>query len=117
MIKHVSILLRVAIAFAFIWPALDSLFRDASDWYGFFPAELIAIIPIPIEMLAIGFALIEILLAAAILFARRPVWPATIAGVILLVITFFNFSAFNIVFRDVSLALAAFALALLHRRS
>lgn len=114
--KYVSALLRAAIAFAFLYPALDSLFRGPGPWYGFFPAEIVAVVPVPIEMLVVGFAVFEILVAAAVLFTRSPVWPATVAGIVLLLITFFNLHSFEIVFRDVSLALAAFALALLHRR-
>lgn len=113
--KNIGIILRLSIVFAFLYPAIDSFFHP-DTWYSFFPVGVLAILPFDLEIASIFFSIFEIIIAAGILFMPRPVWPAIIAGVVLLAITFLNWSSFDIVFRDISLALTAFALALVYKR-
>jgi len=113
--KIVSGLLRIGIAFAFLYPAIDSFFHPGT-WIGFFPAWLIAVGPVDIFALSIAFSVVEIIIAALILFQRDPTYPAIAAAAVLGAIVVFDLSAFDIVFRDISIFLMALALIFLHKR-
>lgn len=111
--KIISLLLRIGVAFAFIYPAVAGFF-DPYSWVGFFPPFLLDIIPGTILLPAFG--IFEILLALLILFMKQPFYPAIIAAIILLAIVVFDFKTIDIIFRDVSILLMALALALLHKK-
>ena len=107
-----DLLLRAALAFAFIYPAIDAVIEPDS-WVTFFPPFLLAIVP---SMLLIyGWSFIEILLAVWILSGRRIILPCALAAAALVAIVLFNLPLFQIVFRDLSLAGLALALALNER--
>ena len=112
MMKSVVWLLRIGVAFAFAYAAIAG-FINPTAWVGFFPPFLKELAPANVVVGVWG--VLEMLLALALLFVQRVFVPATIAAVLLLGITVFNVGAFDIVFRDVSIALAAIALALLSR--
>jgi uncharacterized membrane protein YphA (DoxX/SURF4 family) len=112
-------LLRIAVAFAFIYPPIDALF-DPASWLGYFPSFItnaFHTIAIPLKLsdvvLLHGFGLLEVALAVWILAGKRVRIPALIMAVLLLIIVGFNLdpSNFSVLFRDVSIALAALALA------
>lgn len=105
--KH-DILLRIALAFSFIYPAVDALIAPES-WIGYFPQSMRGMVPDPVLLGAWG--LLEVLIALWILSGKRIFIPALLAGVLLLLVVLFNVSQFEVVFRDVSLALLAFYLA------
>ena len=105
--------LRLAIAFAFIYPAV-SAYLDPFSWIGFFPPFMKNLVGSETLLLTL-FGLSEIAIALWILTARRVFIPALIASVYLLAIVLFNLASLDIVFRDVSILLAALALALLDR--
>lgn len=105
-------LLRIAIAFALLYPPLSALGTPAL-WIGYIPAWLSNISPLSDFALLHVFGLIEGVLALWILCARNIHIPAGIAAGMLLFITFTNLNQFSVLFRDVSLALAALALAFL----
>ncbi|MBP7770445.1 MAG: DoxX family membrane protein [Candidatus Pacebacteria bacterium] len=102
-------LLRIAVAIAFIYPALHALSNPGS-WIGYFPPFLLnsGIAP---EVLLHGFGIIEIVIALWILSGWHIEWPATLAALMLGGIVAFNGAQFEILFRDVSIALACLALA------
>lgn len=108
-----SFILRVSLAFSFLYPAIDSFFHP-DTWIGFFPAWLVAMSPVDILVLGLLFSGLEIMIAASLLFMRDPFYPAMAAIVVLAGIVVFNWSAFDIVFRDISIMGMAIALVLLH---
>lgn len=101
------LLLRMGIAFTFAYASVGS-FLNPSAWIGYFPLFVRDIFPE--TLLLMGFSAIELALAVALLFWKRPA-PAWIAFFMLAGITVTNLGAFDIVFRDVGLAFAALALA------
>jgi uncharacterized membrane protein YphA (DoxX/SURF4 family) len=112
-------LLRIAVAFAFLYPPIDALF-DPTSWLGYFPGivtQAFHVISIPLKLsdlvLLHGFGILEVALAVWVLFGRRVRIPALLMAFILFVIVGFNLDAsnFSVLFRDVSIAFAALALA------
>jgi hypothetical protein len=105
-----QLLLRLAVAFSFAYPAIAALI-DPDSWIGYFPA----FIPTSIILLHV-FGALEIAIAIWIVFGTRIVIPCVLAALILIAIVVFNAAQFDILFRDVSIALAALALALVNAR-
>jgi len=107
-----DLLLRLATAFAFLFPALDA-FLNPFSWVGYIPGFARGILP---EMVLLhGFGILEIILAVWILSGRRIFWPSVAATVILLLIVVLNLNDFEVLFRDLSLAGMTLALAVMHR--
>ncbi len=102
-------LLRIAVAFAFVYPPLDAV-ANPDSWIGYFPPFMFSL-GIPSEVLLHSFGVVEIVIAVWILWGWRLEIPAAIAAVMLLAIVAFNAVQFEVLFRDVSIALAAAALA------
>jgi len=113
-IGTVEILLRIAVAFAFIYPAVAAVF-DPFSWIGFFPLFLRDLFPSDMLLLHL-FGITEVAIALWILVGKRIFIPSALASIYLVVIILFNLSLFDIIFRDVSILLAALALAILHRQ-
>lgn len=109
-----ELLLRVAVALSFLYPPIDALFSP-NDWIGYFP-RFISTIPFDTHLFLHGFGLIEVGLAVWILSGRRVRIPALICAALLFAIVIFNMSQLQILFRDISIALAALALAFWPRR-
>lgn len=105
--KIVEWLLRVALAFAFLYVAVAS-FRDPFSWIGFFPQFLRDLVPA--QTLLTGFSIFEIVLGLWLLSGKWLKFASLLAAATLAGIVLFNWGARDIVFRDVSLALAALAL-------
>lgn len=103
-------LLRIALATMFLYAAISS-FLQPSEWLGYLPSFVQAIFDG--ELVLKLFSVVEIALAAWLLSGVYTRYAALVAGVMLLGITVSNFSLLAISFRDIGLALAAFALALL----
>jgi len=106
------ILLKIALAFSFTYAAVAG-YLDPVSWNSFAPVWLAT--AVSGEVLTFGTIAVEIALAVLILFMRRPFYPALGAAIMLTGIVVFNIGAMDIVFRDVSLALAALALATLSK--
>ncbi len=107
-----ELLLRIGIAFAFLYPPLAAL-SDPDAWIGYFPGFLLALGVDPLTLLHI-FGALESVIALWILFGRKVFVPSITAAVLLIAIVAVNGIQFPILFRDVSIALAAVALALMH---
>lgn len=104
-------LLRVALAFSFIYPPLAA-FSDPYSWVGYFPTPLLDFVAPHQILLLHAFGMVEIMLAVWVVFARRVRIPALLMAVILFAIVGLNFAQMDVVFRDVALALASLALAM-----
>ncbi len=102
-------LLRIAAAIAFVYPPLHAI-SNPDSWIGYFPPFLLnsGISP---EVLLHSFGVIEIVIAVWILSGWHIEWPATLAACMLAGIVAFNGAQFEILFRDLSIALACLALA------
>lgn len=113
MSKSANYILRLSVAFAFLYPPVDALL-EPDAWIGYFPGAVQSFAlahGIPSLALLHGFGLIEVIIALWILWGWRGWVPAVAAIVVLGAIVALDFSDFQILFRDVSIAAAALALA------
>ena len=113
--KIANVLLRVGVAFAFLYPPIDAL-QNPDSWLGYFPPFIhTAAQQLGISDLLVlhTFGAVEVVLALWILSGWRIFWPALAGALMLCAIVLFNLSQFEILFRDLSLAAAALALAFL----
>ncbi len=102
------LLLRVGVAFALLYPPYAAIF-DPVSWISYFP-DFVRAIPIDPLLLLHGFGVVEVLLALWILSGWRIRFPATFTALLLVVIVATNASQFDVLFRDVPIALMALAL-------
>ena len=111
--RYVELLLRVGLAFAFLYPPV-SAFLDPFAWIGFFPEFVRDIFGNDTILLHV-FGAIEVVLGVWILVGRNVFWPALIMAVMLGGIVVFNWGAIEILFRDISILAMALALVVMHR--
>jgi uncharacterized membrane protein len=109
-----SLLLRLGLAFTFLYAAISG-FIDPDAWIGFFPEWLRALISG--YSLLLVFGVFEIVIALALIFDKYTYWMAHIYALTMVGIVVFNPGALIITFRDVGLALAGWALALLAKKT
>ncbi len=105
--KVVSLILRVSLAFAFIYPAVNAFF-DPSSWIGYFPPFMMGFLPE--QVLLHSFGALELLLALWVLSGWKVQVPASIMALMLLGIVMFNIPQFQVTFRDLSILGIALAL-------
>lgn len=110
--NKVSFFLRFGIAFSFLYTAVSS-FLSPNSWIGFFPMFLRDLIPANILLLI--FSIFEIILALWLISNKAIFYASILSSFTLLGIIIFNFSSFDIVFRDVTILFAALALAFLSK--
>lgn len=110
-----GLLMRLAVAFAFIYPAVSAWF-DPDSWIGYFPDFVLDLAGSNAALLLHGWGILEILLALWVLFGVRVYIPSIIMAVALMAVVIVNPGQFPILFRDVSIALAALSLALANKR-
>lgn len=103
--------LRVGLAFAFIYPPIAAIF-DPYSWIGYFP-QFVRALPIDQMVLLHLFGALEIGIAVWLLSGYKIRIPSALAAVILLAIVGFDWHSFDVLFRDLSIAAMAVALALL----
>lgn len=103
-------LLRIALATVFLFAAVSSILSP-NDWVGYLPK--IATLVVPAAILLKIFAVYEFGLAAWLLSGLATRYAAALSALTLAGIVASNFGLFAISFRDIGLALAAVALALL----
>jgi uncharacterized membrane protein YphA (DoxX/SURF4 family) len=106
------LLLRVGVAFAFLYPPINALFNPET-WIGYFPHAMRGIVPDVV--LLHSFGLLEVVIALWILSGKKIFLPCMAAAIILIAIVVLDFNQFEVVFRDISIALAALALAAVSR--
>ena len=112
-IEKVSLILRIALAFSFIYAAI-SAFISPQNWIGFIPDFLPGNF-ITNNYYLIGFSIFEIILGLWLLSNKRIYYASTISAIALFAITIVNLSSIDIVFRDISLFLSAVALVFLSK--
>lgn len=103
-------LLRIGVAFAFLYPPVAAVF-DPVSWLGYFP-HFIRALPIDSLVLLHGFGIIEIVLALWVLSGWRIRIPSFLMTAMLLAIVAFNLAQIDVIFRDLSIASVTLALAL-----
>ena len=106
--KYTGFILRGGLAFSFLFPAINAFF-DPYSWIGYFPVFTRGFVSDTV--LLHSFGVIEIIIALWILSGWKIFWPSLISFMMLVGIVFFNLSQFQIVFRDLSIAAIALALA------
>lgn len=106
--KTAHLILRVGVAFSFLYAAIDG-FVDPYSWIDYFPQFLNFA---PTLTLLHVFAVIEILIALWLLSGKNILIPSLLATVMLLAVVIFNLAQFQLLFRDVSIAAASLALAM-----
>lgn len=105
-------LLRVGLAFAFFYAAIQSI-RLPEAWAYWIPKFVFALIPVSPTLLIDIVAVGQIGLGLWLISGRRQRLAGGISAAFLLGIPVFNMGLLDVVFRDVSLALAAVALVVL----
>lgn len=98
--------LRVGLAFVFIYAAIGSWLKP-DNWIGYFPALVFQFFPQ--QLVLQGFSLIEIVLALWILSGKAHRISGALATLLLFGIVITNSAQFDILFRDVGLALSSLA--------
>jgi len=109
--KTTDSILRVAVAFAFLYPPFNALTQPEA-WVGYFPSFM-AQLGDPVLLLHI-FGIVEIGIALWILSGWKVWLPSLVAAILLGSIVAFNLPEFQVLFRDLPIAAAALALAIIH---
>jgi uncharacterized membrane protein YphA (DoxX/SURF4 family) len=100
-------LVRLGVAFSFLYPPVAAYF-DPYSWIGYFPSFIKGFIPD--ELLLHSFGILEILIGLWILSGIRIFIPSALATLLLFLIVLFNWPQLDVLFRDISIALASLAL-------
>lgn len=109
----VILLLKIGVAFSFIYAAISGFF-EPNSWVGYIPTFMTTIIEAKILLIIIGVG--QIIIALALLFMENPFYPAILSALMLSGIIVFNLSQLDILFRDIPIALTAIAIALIYRK-
>jgi uncharacterized membrane protein YphA (DoxX/SURF4 family) len=107
-----KLLLRIGLAFVFLYAAISSLISPA-DWIWYIPQWMQRIIA-PEPMLMVH-GIFELVLGVWLLSGWKTFYAAAIAACDLLAITLFNIQILSVVFRDVGLFFMAASLASLYK--
>jgi len=106
----ISLLLRIGVAFAFIYPAVAAFITPVA-WIGYFPIFIRDIFPGETLLLNL-FGLSEIAIALWILSGKKIFIPSVFAALYLFLIVVLNWAQLDILFRDIPILLMAVALAI-----
>ena len=109
-------LLRIGVVGSFLYPPFDAL-MDPYSWIGYFPAFLTNLVAPHGVLLLHAFGVLEIGIGLWLLLGRSIRIPALVASILLIAIVVCNLPQFQVLFRDVSIALAALALAFWPKQS
>ena len=104
-----NFVLRAGVALAFLYTPIDALF-DPFSWIGYLPHFARGFVP-DIVLLH-SFGVLEVIIALWILSGKKIFIPSLLATFILSIIVLLNLQDFQIIFRDLSIAAAAFVLAI-----
>jgi len=108
-----ELLLRLALALSFLYPAVSAL-SDPYAWVGYFPSFVLDLAGNDLLALHL-WGVLEAALALWVLFGKRVLVPSALMAVALILVVAVNPEQFPVLFRDVSIAFAAAALAWMHR--
>lgn len=108
--KYIELILRIGIAVAFIYPAVEGFFYPNS-WIGFLP---IWIRDLPINEITLLhiFGISEIVIAIWILLGRRIFIPSILAIIYLVLIIVLNWKFIDLLFRDFAILAIPISLAI-----
>lgn len=109
-----ELVLRLALAFSFLFPAVHALI-DPYAWVGYIPGALLTLLPFGEEVVLHAWGALELALGVLVLFLRRVFVVAGVMGAALLAVVLVNLGQFTILFRDLSIAGIACALMWMHR--
>ena len=109
--KKADLIVRIAVAFAFLSPPINA-FSHPDAWVGYFPPFMLALAEG--ELLLYLFGIVEVGIALWLLSGWRVSFPALAAAAMLVAIVVFNPAELQVLFRDLSIAAAALALAIIH---
>ncbi len=104
------LILRIGVAFAFLYPPYAALI-DPYSWLAYFPG-FVHSWDINQLLLLHAFGILEVIIALWILSGYRIAIPATLATLMVLGIVVFNWADLDVLFRDLTIAAAALALAI-----
>lgn len=113
MSKASSLLLRLALAFSFLYAAYG-FWTAPNDWIGYIPS-FVRNVGLSQSVLLMALAGFHLVIALWVLSGWRIFIPSIVAAVFLFSVVYFNWNQLDILFRDISLALAALALAFISR--
>lgn len=108
--KYVELLLRMGIAVAFIYPAVEAFFYPDS-WIGFFPSWMLDL-PISDTLLLHIFGASEVIIAFWILLGKKIFIPSLAAAMILIMIIAINWKFMDLMFRDLAILVIPVTLAI-----
>ncbi len=111
--RVISILLRIGLAFAFLYAAIAA-FMTPTSWVGFVPGFIELILPK--EIFLSVFSSLEIILGAWILSGYKTYYASIVASLFLAGIIVPNIFSMETIFRDVSILFMAIALAVLEKK-
>lgn len=111
--RTAQLLLRLGVAFAFLYPPVNAVI-DPYSWVSYFPSFL-RDLPIGEMVLLHIFGAVEVVIGLWILWGKRLFVPSVAAFVVLALIVLANLGDFQVLFRDISIAAMALALAVLNR--
>lgn len=109
----VSFFLRVGLATVFLYVGIAAIFSPET-WLGFIPGFMRKIISGNLFLHI--HSIFNICLALWLLSNKKTFYASTLASITLFAIIIFNFSALDIVFRDLSILFSAIALMFLSHR-
>ncbi len=110
------LVLRIGVAFAFLYPSIDAL-SNPDTWIGYFPTFVHNFAGLSDLVILHTFGIVEVIIALWILSGKKIFIPSVLAAIILVVIVGFNYFVLDILFRDLTIAAAALALAIMDYRS
>ena len=109
-----SLLLRLAIALAFLYPAYG-FWKHPDIWVGYIPT-FVKNFWLSQDVFILLLAGIHLIIALWILSGWKIFIPSLVAALFLASVVYFNWGQLDVLFRDISLALAALALAFSSRK-
>ena len=107
--------LRVGVAFSFIYPPISAFFNPYA-WIGYFPQFMTNQTAISSLTLLHIFGIIELCIGISILCGKKVSIPSLIASLFLFLIIVFNLSQIDVLFRDIPILLMALLLYSIERK-
>ena len=104
------LVLRLGVAFSFLYPPFSAL-TDPDSWVGYFP-QFVRDLPVDSYLLLHLFGAVEVAIALWLISGWKVRYPASLAALMLIAIVAFNLNQLDVLFRDLTIAAAAIALAI-----
>ena len=107
--KTASLLIRVGLAFAFLYAAISS-FQNPQSWLGFLPDWLTDVSPLSPQNMLHGMSIFEIFLAAWLLSGKFVKYSGLTSALLTASIVLMDLNQLLITFRDIPIIAASLAL-------